>query len=108
MDTSGIIGPFFFENDCEVEVTENSERYRGMLYEFLWPKLNGLNVSELWFLQDGTTSHTRRETIALIATKFDDRIIARNFETIALIATKFDNRIIARNSEVNSPQNRAI
>lgn len=58
----------------------NSERYRSMLTEFVWPKLNELNVNELWFQQDGATSHTSRETIALIATKFGDRIISRNSE----------------------------
>ena len=58
----------------------NSERYRGNVTEFLWPKLNELNVNELWFQQDSSKSHTSRKTIALIPTKFGDRIISRNSE----------------------------
>ena len=51
-----------------------------MLREFLWPKLNEMDLNQLWFQQDGATSHTSRETIALLRSKFDDRIISRNGE----------------------------
>ena len=39
-----IIGSFFFENNREMFVTVNSERYLGMLTDFLWPKLNWINL----------------------------------------------------------------
>ena len=51
-----------------------------MLREFLWPKLNEMDVNQRWFQQDGATSHTSLETIALLRSKFDDRIISRNGE----------------------------
>ena len=77
---NGIIGPYFFENADGATVTVNSGRYRNMLREFLWPKLNEMDVNQLWFQQDRATSHTSRETIALLRSKFDDRIISRNGE----------------------------
>ena len=55
----------------------NSERFRVMLTEFLWPKLTELNVNELWLQQDGATSHISHEIIALIAPKFGDGIISK-------------------------------
>ena len=35
----GIIGPFLFENEQGEAVTVNSDRYRAMLYEFLFTKI---------------------------------------------------------------------
>ena len=35
----GIIGPFFFENEQEEAVTANGDRYRAMLNEFLFTKI---------------------------------------------------------------------
>ena len=75
-----IIGPYFFENDDGATVTVNSGHYRNMLREFLWPKLNEMDVNQLWFQQDGSISHTSLETIVLLRSKFDDRIISRNGE----------------------------
>ena len=68
--SGGIIGPFFFENDAGNAVTVNGERYRAMLTNFLWPKIDAMNVDDLWFQQDGATCHTSRLTIDLLRTKF--------------------------------------
>ena len=73
-----IIGTFFFENNREMVVTVNSERYHGMLTDFLWPKLNELNVNELVLQQDFKTSHTSSQTINLLVTKFGKQIFSRN------------------------------
>ena len=77
---NGIIGPYFFENADGATATVNSGRYRNMLREFLWHKLNEMDLNQLLFQQDGATSHTSHETIALLRSKFDDRIISRNGE----------------------------
>ena len=37
----GIIGPFFFENEQGEAVTVNDDRYRAMLNEFLFTKIEG-------------------------------------------------------------------
>lgn len=74
----GVIGPYFFENDEGATITVNSERYRRMLIEFLWPILNGMDIEQLYFQQDGATSHTSHETIRLLREKFPGRVISRN------------------------------
>ncbi|EFN81170.1 hypothetical protein EAI_00691, partial [Harpegnathos saltator] len=51
----GVIGPYFFENDVGVAITVNGERYRTMITNFFWPKLNDMDVDDMWFQQDGAT-----------------------------------------------------
>ena len=51
-------------------VTVNGERYRAMLTNFLWPKIDAMNVDDLWFQQDGATCHTSRLTIDLLRIPF--------------------------------------
>ncbi|GFT66994.1 DUF4817 domain-containing protein [Trichonephila clavipes] len=67
----GIIGPYFFKNDEGHNVTVNGDRYRAMITNFFIPELNNHDVQELWFQQDGVTSHTARATIDLLKDKFD-------------------------------------
>lgn len=74
----GVIGPYFFENEEGATVTVNAERYRGMLTDFLWPRLDDMDVDNLYFQQDGATSHTSHETVALLSEKFPERLISRN------------------------------
>ena len=64
------------ENDCHVTV--NGERYRAMLEDYLWPELDKLDINDMWFQQDGATSHTARVTIDLLKGKFGERLISRN------------------------------
>ncbi|GFX12789.1 putative DD41D transposase [Trichonephila clavipes] len=54
----GIIGPYFFKNDEGHNVTVNGDWYRAMITNFFIPELNNHDVQELWFQQDGATSHT--------------------------------------------------
>lgn len=74
----GIIGPYFFRNEAGVSVTVNGERYRTMLTEFLWPELDNIDISEMWFQQDGATCHTSRATMELLEEKFGEWIISRH------------------------------
>ncbi|GFY34332.1 paramyosin [Trichonephila clavipes] len=73
----GIIGPYFFKNDEGHNVTVNGDRYRAILTNFFIPELNNHDVQELWFQQDGATSHTARATIDLLKDTFGDRLISR-------------------------------
>ena len=75
--SGGIIGPYSFENEAGHSVTVNGERYRDMLTDFLWPQLEDLDLDLLWFQQDGATCHTSHETIALLRTRFGNRVISR-------------------------------
>lgn len=76
--SGGIIGPFFFKNDAEVTVTVNGVRYKAMINQFLFPKIDDLDADDIWFQQDGATCHTANETINLLKTMFDESIISRN------------------------------
>jgi len=49
-----------------------------MLNEFLWPKLNNIDLDDIWFQQDGATLHFANDTINLLREKFSGRVISRN------------------------------
>lgn len=73
----GIIGPYFFRNEEGDTVTTNGPRYRAMLEEFLWPELDNIDITDMWFQQDGATSHTNNDTLDVVREKFGDWIITR-------------------------------
>lgn len=73
----GIIGPYFFRNAAGDTVTVNGERYQTMLTEFLWPELDNIDITEMWFQQDGATSHTMNATMEVLQQKFGEWIISR-------------------------------
>ena len=64
------------ENDRHVTV--NGERYRATLEDYLWPELDELDINDMWFQQDGATSHIARLTIDLLKGEFGERVISRN------------------------------
>ena len=76
--SGGIIGPFFFKNDAEATVTANGIRYRAMINQVLFLKINGIDADDIWFQQDGATCHTTNETINVLKEKFVESIISRN------------------------------
>ena len=45
----GIIGSHFFENETGAAVLVNDLRYRTMINEFLWPKLEDMGVDDVYF-----------------------------------------------------------
>lgn len=73
----GIIGPYFFENEDGVAITVNGERYRSMIRNFLWPRLDDMNFRNMWFHQDGATCHTAQTTIDILHERFEGRVISR-------------------------------
>ena len=54
-----IIGPSFFENKQGAAVMVNGDRYRAMLNEFLFPKIEEDDMDDIWFQQDGATSQRK-------------------------------------------------
>ena len=54
----GIIGSFFLENVQEEAVTVNCDRYRAMLNEILFTKIEQEDIGNIWFQQDGATYRT--------------------------------------------------
>ena len=76
--SGGIIGPFFFKSDAGATVTVNGIRYRAMINQFLFLKIDDIEADDIWFQQDGATCHTANETINLLQEKFGESIISRN------------------------------
>ena len=61
MGSFGVWGPYFFEEEG-AKVTVTSDCYCEMLERFLHPKVAQLladyEPDDVWFQQDGATSHT--------------------------------------------------
>ena len=82
----GISGPFFFENEQGEAVTVNDDRYRAMLNEFLFTKIEEKGIDYIWFHQDGVTCHTAEATLDVLRSVFEDRIISRRANVGAAIS----------------------
>ena len=59
-------------------VTVNGVCYRNMITKFLWPQLDGMDMEDMWFQQDGGNCHTAPETTELLRENFRGRVISRN------------------------------
>ena len=75
--SKAITGPFFFENKQGEAVTVNGDRYRIMLNEFLFTKIEEENIGNIWFHLDGATWHTAEATLDVLSPVFEDCIISR-------------------------------
>ena len=78
----GIIGPFFFENEPGEAITVNGDRYRAMLYEFLFTKTEEEDIGNIWFQQDGATCHIAEATLDVMRPVFEDHIISRRADVV--------------------------
>ena len=58
----GISGPFFFKNDQGEAVTVNGHRYRSILNEFLFTKIEEEDIGNIWFQQDSYVPHSSSYT----------------------------------------------
>ena len=74
----GVIVPYFFHDDQDGHVSVNGNLYRSMISEYFWPKLDDVDLEDMWFQQDGAKSHTVNATINLLETNFGERVISRN------------------------------
>ena len=77
----GIIGSFFCESEQEEAVIVNADRYRAMLNEFLFTKIEEEDIGNIWFQQD---RHTADATLDELCPVFEDRIISRKAEVVWL------------------------
>ena len=73
-----MIGPYFFEIEAGASVSVNGLRYRTMINEFLWPKLEDMDMDDVCFQLDGATYYKSGETIGFLREKFPSRVISRN------------------------------
>ena len=63
-------------------VTVNSDRYRAMLNEFLFSKIQEEDIGNNWFRQDGATCHTAEATLVVLHHVFEDRIIISRADVV--------------------------
>ncbi|CAH1955285.1 unnamed protein product [Acanthoscelides obtectus] len=68
---------FFFENAAGDAVTVNSERYHVMIEDYFLPQLEGMDMDDVYFQQDGATCHTTNVNIHRLQPFFGDRVISR-------------------------------
>ena len=71
----GIVGSFFFED-------VDGERYRAMLKEFLFTKIEEEDIGNISFQQDSATCHTAEATLDVLRPVFEDRIISRRTDDV--------------------------
>ena len=57
-------------------MTVNSDRYVNMLEEFFLPRIDELDLGDIWFQQDGATAHTSRASMAVLREHFPERLIS--------------------------------
>ena len=79
MGDFGVWGPYFFE-EKGVTVTVTSDRYCELLERFLHPKVVQLlaahNPDDVWFQQDGATSHTSRRSLGILRDMFLGHLVS--------------------------------
>ena len=63
-------------------VTDNGDRYRAMLNEFLFTKIKEEDIGNIWFQQNGATCHTAKGTIDVVCPVFEDCIISRRADAV--------------------------
>ena len=75
----GVIGPYFFEENEGAAVTVTSKRYVAMLRNFCEPELRsrGIDLSSVWFQQDGATAHTARASKSVLREMLPQHVISR-------------------------------
>ena len=63
-------------------VTANGDRYRAMLNEFLFTKIEEEDIGNIWFQQDGVTCHTAEAILDDLRRVFEDGMISRRADVV--------------------------
>ena len=58
------------------------DRYRAMLNEFLFTKIEEEYIDNIWFQQSGSTCHTVEATLDVLRFVYEDRIISRRADVV--------------------------
>ena len=60
----------------------NGDRYRAMLNEFLFTKIEEEDIGKIWFQQDAATCHSTEATLYVLRPVFEDHIISRRADVV--------------------------
>ena len=63
-------------------VTVNGDRYRAMLNELLFIKIEEQYIGNICFQQDAATCHTAKAKLDILHLVFEDRIISRRADVV--------------------------
>ena len=74
--SGGVTGRYFFENEADNAVIINVLRYQDALTNFSCPIIHDMDVSDIWFQQDGATCLTSTKILNSLQNKFPNRIIS--------------------------------
>ena len=80
----GLLTPYFVEDDAQIPLTVNQERYREIIIApFVletFCRTRNLSLWWQWMQQDGATAHMAGESLACLQQHFGDRLISRGME----------------------------
>lgn len=68
--------PFFFVNEAGNAVSVNVEHYRGIKTVCLWSEIEGMDLDNFWFQENGATSQASHQTIELLRTIFVNSVLS--------------------------------
>jgi len=79
IESFGVFGTYFFEDNEGAAVTVTSKCYVAMQCNFCEPELTrlGIDLSSLWFQQEGATAHTARASVSVLRETFPQHVISR-------------------------------
>ena len=60
------------------------DRYRAMLNEFFFTKIEEEDIGNIWLQQDSATCHTAEAILAVLLHVVEDRIISRSADVVWL------------------------
>ena len=60
----------------------NGDRYRAMLNELLFTKIEEEDIGNIWFQQDDATCHTAEATLDVLRPIFENRITSRRADVV--------------------------
>ena len=69
-------------HNCAIYVTINVDRYRAMLNEFLFTKIEEEDIGDSWFQQDSATWHAVEATLDVLRPVFKDRTISSRADVV--------------------------
>ena len=69
-------------NEQGEAVTVNGDRYRAMMKEFLFTKIEEEDIGNIWFQHDNATCHTTEAILDVLRPVFEDRIISRRTDVV--------------------------
>ena len=73
---------FFSKMSKEWPLKLMADRYRIMLNEFLFIKIEEEDIANIWYQQDGATCHTTETTLDVLRPVFKYRIISRRADVV--------------------------